>query len=348
MSGSSGMTSIRRLLVVSTQDSTLLSSWSNVPYLFCQTLEAQGVEVLRLTLKESALLRRTTRIVQKFLELVGMGKSTWSFSRSALYFFQAQRQIDRALGIQEVDGVLVLNLSYGPQLPSKYPLYLFGDWSLAYTIACQRARAPSFLERGSIHRENKLIQSASHVFVLFPLAEKYIKKTLPNANTHYLGNVINAVEQPREQDLSIKRHSLSLLFVGKPHYIEGARQLIEAYQKLKPRFHGISLDIVGIGAGYFPELPVGVVCHGYLDKGDKQQREQYYSLLRKAKLFVNPNPRWASFSAALEAMYFYTPLVTSAYSEMEETFGLDLSFGSYYRGGRSRAIFRHTHSNFIE
>lgn len=332
------MASIRRLLVVSTQDSTQLSAWSNVPYLFCKTLEEQGVEVLRVTLKDSPLLGCAVRVVQKLAELLGVRESTWSYSRSALYYAQAQKQIDRALSGQAVDGILLLSFSYGPSLPSKTPLYLFGDWSLAYTIACQRERRPDRLERASIHREDGLIQSAAHVFVLFPLAEKYIQKTLPDANTHYLGNVINAVEQPHAQDISVKHRSLSLLFVGKPHYIEGARQLIEAYQRLKPQFPGMSLDIVGMGTEHFAELPEGVVCHGYLDKGDEKQRAQYYSLLRKAKLFVNPNPRWASFSAALEAMYFYTPLVTSAYAEMEETFGRDIAFGSYYRDGLGQSL----------
>lgn len=322
---------IKRLLVVSTEDSTKLSSWSNVPYLFCKTLEEQGIALRRYTLKESVVLGYVVRVVQKIKELFGAQKSTWSYARSSYYYWSAQRQIDREIGAAPVDGVLVLSFSYGSSLPAKVPVFLFGDWSLAYAISCQRERSADCLERASIRRENRLIAGADHAFVLFPLAEQYIKHTLPDARTHYLGNVINALELPEKQDLSLKCNSFSLLFVGKPHYIEGARQLIAAYQKLTARFPQISLDIIGMDREHFAELPDGVVCHGYLDKGNEAQRGRYYSLLRKAKLFVNPNPRWASFSAALEAMYFYTPLITSAYAEMEETFGREISFGAYYK-----------------
>lgn len=334
------MAPIKRLLVVSTEDSTKPSSWSNVPYLFCQTLEEQGIEIRRYTLKESVLVRRLVRLAQKAMEVFGAQKSTWAYSRSSFYYGSAQRQIDRELNRAPVDGVLVLSFSYGPRLPAKVPLFLFGDWSLDYAITCQRERGADSLERASIRRENRLIAMASHAFVLFPLAERYIKQTLSDAKTHYLGNVINALELPAEQDIPSKRHSSALLFIGKPHYIEGAKQLIAAYQKLKTDFPQISLDIIGMDKEHFAELPDGVICHGYLDKGNEEQRRRYYSLLRKAKLFINPNPRWASFSAALEAMYFYTPLITSAYAEMEETFGQKISFGAYYKNDQEQPLDR--------
>lgn len=332
------MTSIRRLLVVSTEDSTKLSSWSNVPYLFCKNLESKGIVINRLTLKESMLLRRIVAGAQKLLGAFGGRKSTWSYSRSATYFRSARKQIDRALKQCEVDAVLILSFSYGPSFPLIVPLFMFGDWSYGYAIERQRERVPNKYESLSIEREHNLIAAADDVFVLFPLAEKYLRGALPQQNTHYLGNVINAVEQPAEADINLKRSSFSLLFVGKPHYLEGAQQLIDAYRELKKKFPQLVLNIVGMGKEFFGNLPEGVFCHGYLDKGNPMQRAQYYSLLRGAKLFVNSNPRWASFSAALEAMYFYTPLVSSAYTEMEETFGKNISFGSYYQSDADQPL----------
>jgi glycosyltransferase involved in cell wall biosynthesis len=330
---------IRRLLVVSTQDSTKLSSWSNVPFLFCQSLEEQGVELTRLTLPGLGWMGVFVQWPLRLLKHLGiMRVSTWDYSRSALYYRKARRQIDKALKQEAVDAVLILSFSYGPSLPAKVPLYLFGDWSLSYAIECQRSRRPDRLERAAIARESRLINSASEVFVLFPLAERFLKNSLPLARTHYLGNVINAVEQPDEGDIGLKQKSCALLFVGKSHYLEGARQLIDAYRKLKPTLPALTLDIVGMGREFFDELPDGVVSHGYLDKGNAVQREKYYGLLRRARLFVNPNPKWASFSAAVEAMYFYTPLVTSKYAEMEETFGKDVSFGAYYRSDGAQSL----------
>lgn len=328
-----------RLLVVSTEDSTKLSSWSNVPYLFCKNLEEQGVELKRLTLPHVGWMGELVQWPLRLLKGIrARSESTWDYSRSARYYRKARREIDQALEQEAFDAVLVLSFSYGPSLPPKVPLYLFGDWTLSYAIECQRSRRPGRLEQASILRENELINAASEVFVLFPLAERFVKKSLPQARTHYLGNVINAVEQPDEGDIRLKKASQSLLFVGKSHYLEGALQLIEAYRGLKNTLPALTLNIVGMGRDIFGDLPDGVVCHGYLDKGDPAQRAKYYALLRGARVFVNPNPRWASFSAALEAMYFYTPLVTSAYAEMEETFGRDISFGYYYRSDAGQAL----------
>jgi glycosyltransferase involved in cell wall biosynthesis len=330
---------IRRLLVVSTQDSTKLSSWSNVPFLFCKSLEDQGIELRRVTLPNWGWMGPLVQWPLRLLKRLGLGReSTWDYSRSALYCRSARHQIDQALQREAVDAVLVLSFSYGPSLPSKVPLYLFGDWPLSYAIECQRSRRPDRLELASICRENRLINSASEVFVLFPLAERFLKNSLPRVRSHYLGNVINAVEHPDEGDIRLKQESHSLLFVGKPHYLEGVTQLIEAYRELKPTLPALTLDIVGMRQEFLGDLPKGVVCHGYLDKGDPAQRAKYYRLLRSARLFVNPNPKWASFSAALEAMYFYTPLVTSAYAEMEETFGKEISFGAYCREGMAQSL----------
>ena len=120
--------------------------------------------------------------------------------------------------------------------------------------------------------------------MLFPLAERFLKNSLPRARTHYLGNVINAVERPDAVDIRRKLEGCALLFVGKPHYIEGARQLIGAYRKLKTTLPALTLDIVGMGREFFDDLPEGVVCHGYLDKGMAPflPREEY-----RANLFVD-------------------------------------------------------------
>ena len=301
-------------------------------------MEEQGLLLERLTLRESMLLRCLVLAAQRLLGFFGRRGSTWSYSRSALYFWSARRQIDRRLKTSSADAVFVLNFSYGPSIPSPVPFFMFCDWSYGYAIERQRARRPDKNEERSIFREHQLIASADCAFVLFPLAAKYIRREVPAAKSYYLGNVINSVEQPDERDIRQKEASLSILFVGKPHYLQGALDLVEAYRVLKKTFPTLVLNIVGMGVDYFNDLPEGVACHGYLDKDDSLQRAKYYELLRGARLFVNPNPKWASFSAALEAMYFYTPLVTSAYSEMEETFGQEIAFGAYYRGNTTQSL----------
>ena len=325
--------SVKRLLVVSTEDSTKLRSWSNVPYLFCRNLELQEIELCRLTLKQSVVGSWFVRVLQGVLRLLGGKSTTWTYSRASWYVRRAQGQIDQALKETRADAVLVLSFSYGPSLPVDVPLFLFGDWTLGYAIEIQRNRTADKFEQRAIDRELDLIGSADGVFVLFPIAEQYLRQVLPNAKSHYLGNVINAVAEPSEEDLKQKLRSQTLLFVGKPHYLEGARHLIEAYRSLKPKYPNLSVEIVGMESHFFENLPAGVTCHGYLDKGNDLQRQLYYCLLRSARVFINTTPGWSSFSAMLEALYFYTPTITSRYPEVVETLGRRPNCGTYYEEG---------------
>lgn len=246
-----------------------------------------------------------------------------------LLLWSAQRQIDKALNEHAVDAVLILNFSYAPSLPTHVPVFMFCDWTYGYAVERQKSRSPDQYERRAIEREHDLLSEVDAVFPLFPVASEYIKAVRPVANVYYLGNVINAVRRPSVSDIKNKLVSQSILFIGKPHYAEGARQLLAAYKILKPKYPPLRLDIVGMEARFLGDIPEGVVCHGYLDKGDATQCEKYYQLLRDARVFVNTTPHWASFSATLEALYFYTPIVTSRYPEIVETLGESLSCGAY-------------------
>ena len=91
----------------------------------------------------------------------------------------------------------------------------------------------------------------------------------------------------------------------------------------------LTLDIIGIEANNFSDLPGGITCHGYLDKGDSKERELYYRIFRNARIFINTTPKWSAFSASIEAMYFYTPVIVTPYNEFLKTFGQDIDFGYY-------------------
>ena len=329
---------IRKLIVVSTQDASKISSWSNVPYLFCETLKAQDVQLVPVTLRENALLRWLTFAARKGVSFLTGRSTSWDYSRSRLHAWHARRQINRVCCSHDHDAVLVLSFSHAPSTPKRKPLFIFGDWPYAYAIEMQLGRKADCLERGAIERELRLIGQADAVFVLFPLAREYLAGYCPIAKTYYLGNVINAVEVPQEADLDAKCDSSSLLFIGKPHYFEGARRLLLAFERLKPRIPSLSLDIIGMDRALFPSMPEGVTCHGYLDKGNDEERQTYYKLLRQARLFINTNPKWASFSATLEALYFYIPIISSHYPEMVKTFGEKLLFGYYFEEGGSKPL----------
>jgi hypothetical protein len=60
-------------------------------------------------------------------------------------------------------------------------------------------------------------------------------------------------------------------------------------------------------------VPRNFFC--YLDKGSDAHRALYYPLFKEARMFINTTPKWSSFSASVEAMYFYTPVVITLYKE---------------------------------
>jgi len=163
---------------------------------------------------------------------------------------------------------------------------------------------------------------------LFPGVAVYMKKTYRNKNIFYLGNVINSLYEASEQvALAAKRNSPDLLFVGSTKYMEGAKSLVTAFSALKKEYKDLQLHIIGMTESKLGLKAEGLKCYGYLDKANDEQRNLYYELFKRAKVFINTTPKWGAFSATIEAMYFYVPVIVTPYDEFAETFGRDIAFG---------------------
>ncbi|MGE5683203.1 MAG: hypothetical protein ACM34K_20260, partial [Bacillota bacterium] len=186
------------------------------------------------------------------------------------------------------------------------------------------------LEKSSIKRENKEIEKADLIIPLFPSVAKEMKSKYKNGKIFYFGNVINSLIQADEYlIIQRKMNSKRLLFIGSTKYLEGARCLIEAFVILKDKYPDLFLDIIGMLPGDFEYLPSDVKCYGFLDKGIDEHRQLYYSLLENSKMYINTTPKWAAFSASIEAMYFYNPVIITEYQEFVKTFGSEINFGIY-------------------
>ena len=55
-----------RIIVISTEDSSRLDSWSNVPYMFCKTLRENQYYVIPFTIRENILLRNIMFLFEHF------------------------------------------------------------------------------------------------------------------------------------------------------------------------------------------------------------------------------------------------------------------------------------------
>lgn len=326
------MEHIKEITVFATGDSTRLSTWSNVPYFITETLIRRGIRVNRVDISPDPLLENLwNKTMGRLVQRVLTRNTEYSYVRSHLHFGNIRKRIRDALRrFPDAGANLFLTFSFSSAGLTDKPTVLLCDWTYDYYFSYYANRAPAFMEKRCLKREDAQIEKADLVLSLFPGVADYMRRTYKNRNIHYLGNVINSLYESTEAEaIDAKANSWDLLFVGGRKYLEGARALIEAFTRLRPDFPALRLQLIGLNESSTGPLPEGAFCHGYLDKSNSEQRALYYHLLRKARIFVNTTPKWGAFSATLEAMHFHVPVVVTPYHEFVETFGREIPFGKY-------------------
>jgi glycosyltransferase involved in cell wall biosynthesis len=322
---------IKEVIVFSEQgDPRLISTWSNVPFFLVQNLENQGIKVNTVNVGKTSIADKILkRVCDAILKKV-YNEPFYNFGRTRLYYEIARYKIKNAIKrYPNADQLIFTTFSLTAHGLSPKPTVLFCDWTIRYHIKYFLNREPTKLEQRAIAAQDKVIETADQVFVLFPGVAEEMKQTYKNTNIHYNGNVINNLLPSDASSIAIKQAGANLLFIGKKSYLNGAKSLISTFSKLKLSYPSLKLDIIGIDPADLEHLPADVVCHGYLDKGKEQDKQTYYKLLTEARMFINPTPKWGAFSASLEAMYFYTPVIVSPYTEFVKTFGAEINFGRY-------------------
>ena len=325
------MARMREATVFTIGDSRSPSTWSNVPYCFTQALLARGIRVNQVDLSPlripSALYNG---IIWRAIRMASR-RSTHTYFRSLAHFVDVEHRIKKAVReYPNADANIFLTFSHSSAGFAQAPTVQIGDWTYAYYFEHFEEREPDLFEKRSVRREDNLIEQSDLVISLFPSVAEHIRARYTNRNAYYLGNAANSLCEPQEGPvLDRKSRSSALLFIGSRKYLEGARCLIAAFELLRKERPDLSLHLVGLSVADFPGLPAGVTCHGYLDKGVVSDRELYYSLLQSARAIINTTPKWAGFSATLEAMHHYTPVVLSPYGEFSRMFGTDIAFGRY-------------------
>lgn len=332
-----GLSELKEITVFCEQgDSSQIRTWSNVPYFFTRTLEAHGVKVNRVNLHPSSNLAH--KLFYKLWNVFAKGifrNKFYTYRRTGVYFWIIERRIRKALKTYPNSDInLFLCYNFTTKRWSKKPVVLFSDWTIDYEMRIFKGtdiNSLSWHERKYIDRQRRCIESADCVVCLFPGIAADMRNVYQNPNIFYIGNVVNALEEPdRAMALQRKKEGKEILFVGKKHYLRGAEELLHAFARLRQDMPEARLHIIGMKSGKFKNLPDNVVCHGYLDKGNPQAKQVYYDLLKRCRLFINTTPKWGAFSASVEAMYFYTPVIVEPYGEFVNTFGADLPFGMYH------------------
>lgn len=328
------MRKVKEISLFTVGDAHQLSTWSNVPYLFSKALTEKGIKVNHVNVEESTFLNSIYKYsVFVFLKLISKD-TRHTYFRSGLNTLLTRRKIKNAIKNYKSSQVnIFLTFSFSSVDLSgthQKPCVLFGDWTYLYFIKHFLMREPKWFEKKALEREKQNINGSQLVLGLFPLSATFIKTNFHQKNCHYLGNVINANHVLNEGLLDKKINSKKIIFIGNRKYLIGAKQLIFAFKQMSLE---AELHLIGLTEADTGERADKLYQYGYLDKGDPEENEKYYQLLSEASLIVNTHEGWGAISSVIEAMYFYTAVITTPYNEFTETFGKEISFGDYLTPG---------------
>lgn len=324
---------IRIVNVFTDGDSTDPSVWSNVPFLLCHTLESKGVKVNRINYKSlSDPLSRFAALLCDFVYRHFDRRHGRGYLYAKIYYALVDRKIRR--GGRKYSADLDITPYNCGNRHSPQPTLLLGDWTQEYLYRVRLRREPEGYQRFYATRQHEVIEQSDCVVSLFAACAEDMRVRYCNPNIFHLGrNVVNNLcSKPLDaaEIVRTKEASHRILFVGKRHYIDAARQLVRIFDRITTHYPDASLDLVGLNAADLGmPLPASVHCHGYLHKGISAQCETYYHLLSEARVFVNTTSLWGGYSSTVEAMYFYTPVVVAPYKEFIAEFGEEIPFGGY-------------------
>lgn len=333
---------MKEITVFSEGDSLDLNCWSNVPYLFTKTLEKKGIKVNRVNIYSNKYVRKTIwkYIFAPLLQLLYRG-NIYEYDQTRLNRFFINLKIKRAIRrYKQSDLNLFLSYAY-LNTDSKIPNVLFCDWTSEYVLLYRLNRKPLAIEKTYLQIQRSNIERADMVISLFPDIAKAMTEMYNREICYFNLNVINNVyerELNEEIILNRKKDSHILLFVGRKNYISGANLLIQVFSELKERYPLLELHIIGLSASDFKQLPQSVFCYDYLDKAKQNEKILYYELFLKAKIFINPTTLWGGYSSTVEAMFFYNPVIVSAYSSFVDSFGDEINFGYYVKNGQQDSL----------
>ncbi len=334
------MSHLREITVFSIGDASQLKTWSNVPYFFTKSLEEKGFKINRVDIEESAFLNSIYKYTVFAALKLFYKNSDHTFFRSGFNNFLTGQKIKKEIKNRNSDAFIFLSYSFSSKKYSQKKVILFSDWGYLYFIDTFLKREALWFEKRALKREENNIESADAVISLFPKSYLFNLKHYKNKHQYYLGNVINSNYPLKKEELiSSKLKSNKLLFIGNKKYFNGAISLINAFKEVNSeKYKGLELHIIGLTEGETGVNYPNVFYYGYLDKGIEKENELYYKLISEAKAIINTNTDWGAFSAMTEAMFFYTPVITSPYEEFVETYGSEINFGYYVNNNNAAEL----------
>ena len=327
------MKHITEVTVYTNGPASEFKTWSNVPYFFTEALREHGIKVNLVDINPYPFIERGYNLTLRLVWKLFHRRTTYTYFRSGLRHWITGNHVQKALlQYPNSQADVFLTFSFSADKRSSRPVVLLSDWPYRYAIEYFRNRQPDRLESSSIARETIHIEEANLVISLFRSATDFMRENYRNRNIHYIGQAINvpsSVVSENEALPESKGGSFNLLFIGDAKYEAGLQVLMKAYEILKKSYPQLTLTLIGHDTSNLVQLPDGVISYGYLDKGQEASRKLFYSLLKRARIYVNSTPKWGGYSSILEALYFYTPVVVAPFHEAIQMFGEQSDFMIY-------------------
>ena len=327
---------VNEIILISFGPASLPETWSGVPFCLMRELRNRGIIVQEVDLEPHRYIKWLyNRIIMPFISIF-VKAGELSVYRSVFFRIYQHFLLRKSIRKYNTADVILGISSFNIKIPTtKKPVILFSDWPFSYNFFKNGIDAGLY-QRYYIRQEEICMMEADLVISLFPTCARYINDCLRINNAVYLGvNVVNNMSAPPDSDILYRKmRKPRLLFIGRHHYIEGARKLLDAYNELVGKMPDLELDIIGLQQSDFPEsltksIRGEVRFWGYLDKGNKEQCRNYYDIINNASLYVNTTPGWVGYTSMIEAMYFYTPVIVYPCREFLDEFGEQINFGAY-------------------
>lgn len=325
----------KEITVYTCGDSNNISTWSNVPYLFTKTLEEKGYKLHRVDISPNKIINHLFDTTSYLIfKRILKRKACPEFHRTWLHRLITYNRIKKATKqYPNIQFNLFLSFAFYNKFSTK-PNILWCDWTDRVVIE-RFGREPKFYERASLCHEDIVMKKADKVYTMFPKCKEHMEELYRREIIYINRNVVNTVFEGEfniKENIRIRLLSKKILFIGNIRYIGAAKELIQAYNILKEKDKSLELHIIGMTREQLKVNDKNIHCYGYLNKGIKEERDLYYSLLHGCKVFVNPAQQWGGYSSSVEAMYYGCPIIVAPYDDFVCEFGKEIDFGKYTDG----------------
>jgi len=215
---------MKRIILYTQGDSSKRSTWSNIPYCLTQSLAKKGFSILRVNIQPNYRLKKLwDKIILPSLNKLCPSHS-YDYSRSLLHRLHIQYKIIKAsIRNRNIYAHIFLTFSHTNFFSTS--TIMLCDWTLEEWITKRETRKPLMIEKLYFTWEKLCIERSRMVVSLFDSFAERMRLKYNNPNIVFIDqlcvNNLYEYELCETDILEKKKHSNSILFIGRDHWPDG-------------------------------------------------------------------------------------------------------------------------------